>query len=81
MCLQHEDTFKPILATPRVILELNPFGILIRRAILTGKPMVPCVSKIPKSLRQCNTQPFYWDIRSIEIRPAEETLKERKRDK
>ena len=37
------DTFKPILATSRVILELNPFGILIRRAILTGKPMVPCV--------------------------------------
>ena len=37
------DTFKPILATSRVILKLNPFGILIRREILTGKPMVPCV--------------------------------------
>ena len=33
------DTSKPILATFRVILELNPFGILIRGAIMTGKPI------------------------------------------
>ena len=42
------DTFKPILATSRVILELNPFGILIRGTILTGRPMVPCVLKNSK---------------------------------
>ena len=39
------DSLKPILATSRVILELNPFGILIRGAILTRRPMVPCVLK------------------------------------
>ena len=39
------DTFKPILATSRVILELNPFGILIRGPIHTGRPMVPCALK------------------------------------
>ena len=48
------DTFKPILATSRVILELNPFGILIRGTILTGRPMVPCVLKnSKKSTVQC----------------------------
>ena len=39
------DTFKPILATSRVILELNPFGILFRGPIHTGRPMVPCALK------------------------------------
>ena len=29
----------------RVILELNPFGILIRGAIHTGRPMFPCALK------------------------------------
>ena len=43
--MQWVDTFKPILATSRVILELNPFGILIRGPIHTGRPMVPCALK------------------------------------
>ena len=48
------DTFKPILATSRVILELNPFGILIRGPIHTGRPMVPCALKNSgRSIVQC----------------------------
>ena len=43
------DTFKPILATSRVILELNPFGILIRGAILTGRPLGACALKISRN--------------------------------
>ena len=39
------DTFKSILATSRVILELNPFGILIRGPIHIRRPMVRCALK------------------------------------